>query len=104
MDGGTLNERLNIPCDEETDFDEQAWLRKQQVDEVLRQLPQPCREVLVLHEMGYEEIAQALGIPVGTLRLHLHLPASDLLNCGRKRSGRDDHCCQAELSCRHAGR
>ncbi|MGQ9739248.1 MAG: RNA polymerase sigma factor [Armatimonadota bacterium] len=57
------------PADE--GFDEQAWLLKQQVDEALRQLPEPLREILILremHELSYEETAQALRIPVGTVR------------------------------------
>lgn len=55
-------------------FDEQAWILKQQVDEVLRQLPDPLREVLILremHELSYEEIARVLGIPTGTVRSRL---------------------------------
>lgn len=55
-------------------FDERTWLLKQQVDEVLRQMPEPLREVLILremHELSYEEIAQVLQIPVGTVRSRL---------------------------------
>jgi len=62
-----------LPSDEQG-YDEQTWLLKQQVDDVLHQLPEPLREVLILremHEMSYEEIAQTLGIPVGTVRSRL---------------------------------
>lgn len=62
-----------LPSDEQG-FDEQTWLLKQQVDDVLHQLPERLREVLILremHEMSYEEIAQTLGIPVGTVRSRL---------------------------------
>ncbi len=55
-------------------FDEQVWILKQQVDEVLRRLPEPLREVLILremHELSYEQIAQVLRIPVGTVRSRL---------------------------------
>ncbi len=55
-------------------FDDQQWLLKQQVDEALRRLPQDLREVLILremYEMSYEEIAETLQIPVGTVRSRL---------------------------------
>lgn len=38
-------------------------------------LPEPQRETLLLklhHELSYEEIAESLGIPVGTVRSRLH--------------------------------
>ncbi|GIV18424.1 MAG: RNA polymerase sigma-H factor [Armatimonadota bacterium] len=60
---------------DDADFDERAWMLKQQVDETLRQLPEPLREVLILremHELSYEQIAQVLGVPVGTVRSRLH--------------------------------
>ncbi|GIV16383.1 MAG: RNA polymerase sigma-H factor [Armatimonadota bacterium] len=59
---------------EDAGFDERAWVLKQQVDEVLCRLPDPLREVLILremHELSYEEIAQVLQIPVGTVRSRL---------------------------------
>jgi len=60
---------------ENAGFDEAAWMLKQQVDETLRQLPEPLREVLILremHELSYEQMAQVLGVPVGTVRSRLH--------------------------------
>ena len=74
-----LRKRRPLPLSDvhhpdEAGFDEQAWVLKQQVDEVLRRLPEPLREVLILremHELSYEEIAQVLRIPVGTVRSRL---------------------------------
>lgn len=74
-----LRKRRPLPLSDvqhpdDTGFDERAWVLKQQVDEVLRQLPEPLREVLILreiHEMSYEEIALVLRIPVGTVRSRL---------------------------------
>lgn len=74
-----LRKRRPLPLSDvqhpdDTGFDERAWALKQQVDEVLRQLPEPLREVLILremHELSYEEIAQVLRIPVGTVRSRL---------------------------------
>jgi RNA polymerase sigma-70 factor (ECF subfamily) len=45
------------------------------VQRALLQVPAEFRAVLVLHDamdMGYEEIAEALGIPVGTVKSRLH--------------------------------
>ncbi len=53
---------------------EERILLKQQVDRVLARLPEPLRLVLVLremHELSYDEVAQVLGIPVGTVRSRL---------------------------------
>ncbi|MFN4179421.1 MAG: RNA polymerase sigma factor [Armatimonadota bacterium] len=53
---------------------ESRILLKWQVDEVLGRLPEPLRLVLILremHELSYEEIAQTLSIPVGTVRSRL---------------------------------
>lgn len=74
-----LRRRRPLPLENEPSalddaMDEHAWIRKHRVDEVLRQLPEPLREVLILreiHELGYEEIAQVLGIPIGTVRSRL---------------------------------
>jgi RNA polymerase sigma-70 factor (ECF subfamily) len=53
---------------------ESRILLKRQIDEVLARLPEPLRLVLILremHELSYEEIAQTLSIPVGTVRSRL---------------------------------
>jgi RNA polymerase sigma-70 factor (ECF subfamily) len=53
---------------------EQAELQRT-VDDALRQLPEMERAVLVLYhqeECSYEGIAGALGLPLNTVRTHLH--------------------------------
>jgi len=48
---------------------------KQEVEEQLQQLSQVERTVLVLYhqeERTYEQIAEVLGMPIGTVRTHLH--------------------------------
>jgi RNA polymerase sigma-70 factor, ECF subfamily len=45
------------------------------VQRALLQVPEEFRAVLVLHDamdMGYEDVAEALGIPVGTVKSRLH--------------------------------
>lgn len=53
---------------------EKQWILKRQIDIALSRLPENLRFVLVLremHELSYEEIAQVLGIPIGTVRSRL---------------------------------
>ena len=45
------------------------------IDSALLQLPEPERAVLILYhqeELSYEAIADALSLPIGTVRTHLH--------------------------------
>jgi RNA polymerase sigma-70 factor (ECF subfamily) len=47
----------------------------------IAELPPPQREALLLklrHELSYLEIAEVLGIPVGTVRSRLHLAVAQL--------------------------
>lgn len=49
--------------------------RLETMREVIDKLPEPQRETLLLklrHELTYEEIAEVLGVPVGTVRSRLH--------------------------------
>lgn len=49
----------------------------------IAKLPEPHREALQLklqHELSYEEIAEVLGIPVGTVRSRLHHAVAQLRN------------------------
>lgn len=50
-------------------------LTDEQVLAALRRIPQQCQEVIILcdvEEMTYKEIAEALGVPVGTVMSRLH--------------------------------
>ena len=57
---------------------ELSAIRKEDVDEVLRamaELPPAYRAALTLRHMqqlSYQEVADALGIPLGTVKTHLH--------------------------------
>ncbi|MFH1567379.1 MAG: RNA polymerase sigma factor [Gemmatimonadota bacterium] len=49
--------------------------RRDQVRQAIDDLPDPYREVVVLHylqDLGYEEIAAVLEIPLGTVKVRLH--------------------------------
>lgn len=68
---------------------EQSFISKQNRDEVEKQLsdlPENYRvivEMRFLDEMGYEEIAEKLGIPIGTVKTKIHR-ARALLGKGQK--------------------
>jgi RNA polymerase sigma-70 factor (ECF subfamily) len=58
-----------------------AAARWQRVAEAVAGLPGPERDALVLHvweELPYEDVAAALGVPVGTVRSRLHRARSRL--------------------------
>jgi RNA polymerase sigma factor (sigma-70 family) len=68
------DERLEHPDPNAEQQLEERELRFQ-VDEQLQRLSAVERSVLVLYhqeERSYEQIAEALGIPIGTVRTHLH--------------------------------
>ena len=51
------------------------------LDRLLEALPAPLREAIVLrelHELGYREIAEVTGVPVGTVMSRLHRARSAL--------------------------
>jgi len=57
--------------------------RKIDIAAVLKTLPREYREILVLREfeqMSYTEIAEALGVPQGTVESRLHRARADLKN------------------------
>jgi len=75
--GDELTEHARNPEQRMEDAEMQAA-----VDSALRQLPEMERTVLVLYhqeEVSYEGISAALGLPINTVRTHLHR--------GRKRLG-----------------
>ena len=57
---------------------EDTALRREELDEILAamgELPAHYRAVLTLRHMqqlSYQEVADALGIPLGTVKTHLH--------------------------------
>jgi RNA polymerase sigma-70 factor (ECF subfamily) len=57
---------------------ESSALRREELDEVLaamRELPAHYRAALALRhlqELSYQEVADTLGIPLGTVKTHLH--------------------------------
>jgi len=96
-----------LDCDEESatevicpsDGPAELLLRREAVDAVragLEQLPLVLREALILcalEEMSYEEAAEVLSVPVGTVRSRLHrakvqlagLLRAEMANTGRRR-------------------
>ena len=51
------------------------------LDALIEALPAPLREVIVLrelHELGYREIAEVTGVPIGTVMSRLHRARSAL--------------------------
>ncbi len=51
------------------------------LDRLLEALPPPLREAIVLrelHELGYREIAEVTGVPIGTVMSRLHRARSAL--------------------------
>jgi len=51
------------------------------LDALIEALPTPLREVIVLrelNELGYREIAEVIGVPVGTVMSRLHRARSAL--------------------------
>lgn len=64
-----------------------AWRR---VAEAVTALPPPERDALVLHVwegLSYDEVAAALGVPVGTVRSRLHRARARLREPGRPGGG-----------------
>jgi RNA polymerase sigma-70 factor, ECF subfamily len=79
----------NAPDAEATLLQKQLW---QTVDEELLQLSEAERAILVLYhqeECSYEQIAQMLQIPIGTVRTHLHRGRERLGKLVRSRMSRN---------------
>ena len=60
------------------------------LDQLIQALPAPLREIIVLrelHELGYREIADVTGVPIGTVISRLHRARSLLLRARYQTGG-----------------
>ncbi len=67
---------------------------RQVVSQAISEMSEKLREVLLLHEeqeMAYEEIAQTLGIPVGTVKSRLFLARGHLQKAVARYQNQADH-------------
>ena len=87
----TYEDRLEHPGSHALEQMEQDEFRRS-VEHHLMQVSQMERAVIVLYhqeERSYEQIAAALGLPVGTVRTHLHRGRKKLKEAiGREREGK----------------
>jgi RNA polymerase sigma-70 factor (ECF subfamily) len=75
------NEVTALSIDANALLESRSDLRR--LDALLMTLPAPLREMLVLrefHELGYREIAEITGVPIGTVMSSLYRARSQLLN------------------------
>ena len=75
-------------------IDAQALLESRsdlrRLDQLIEALPAPLREMIVLrelHELGYREIAEVTGVPIGTVMSRLHRARSLLLRAHSQTGG-----------------
>lgn len=89
--GGVLDlmEAPSLRPDDDADRNEVAAMVRQVVDD----LPEHWREVLVLayfQRLAYKEIAEMLGIPLGTVKSRLHASVACFAQQWIKRNGEND--------------
>jgi RNA polymerase sigma-70 factor (ECF subfamily) len=74
--------------DAEALLEDRSDLRR--LDQLIEALPAPLREMIVLrelHELGYREIAEVTGVPIGTVMSRLHRARSLLLRAHSQTGG-----------------
>ncbi|MAE64113.1 MAG: RNA polymerase subunit sigma-70 [Phycisphaeraceae bacterium] len=79
---------LPLPADEASKREIQ-----QRVRDVIEDLPEHLREILVLayfHQLPYKEIAGILDIPLGTVKSRLHSAVGTFAECWRRLMGDQD--------------
>jgi len=82
----------DIPSPDETIENQEV---SSTVQTIVRQMPENLREVLVLsyfHDFAYKEIAEILGVPLGTVKSRLHVAVKDFARrwwsaCRKRKNG-----------------
>ena len=60
---------------------------KQSLENAIKNLPPPERMAIILRHMKgmkYDEISKAMGLPLGTVKTHLHRGRKQLKECIKK--------------------
>ena len=68
----------------------ESWSDLRRLDQLIQALPAPLREIIVLrelHELGYREIADVTGVPIGTVMSRLHRARTLLLRAHDQSGG-----------------
>lgn len=81
---------MNLPSP--GDIAQQAELQ-QMVRQVMAELPTHWREIILLayfHQIPYRDIAQQLGIPLGTVKSRLHSAVGTFAQIWKKRHGQEE--------------